>query len=261
MNRFSSLGPSSISTDPQAPPESSPSGISSSSLTSSPLRQPTRFFLPVRYEPNYRYPLIVWLHSDGYNENQISQVLPHISLQNYLGVGIRGSRSIDPAGHRFDWALSPAAMARCEDALWDAIDQALQRYSVHPQRVFIAGYGSGGTVARQIALKHADAFAGCIALGGRFPRASGLLSNLPAARRLPHLWSVAVDNPTVTNEQFTRDVELIAAAGLKMDIRRYTSDDEMVSEVLRDVDRWVMRHVTGTKQHDWQTVPVGFSEN
>jgi phospholipase/carboxylesterase len=39
------------------------------------------FFLPVHYSENYQYPLLVWFHSNGFNEHQIDQVMPHISLR------------------------------------------------------------------------------------------------------------------------------------------------------------------------------------
>lgn len=230
------------------------------------LQRPLRFVLPSGYEPNYKYPLVLWFHSDGYNENQISQVMPHISLQNYIGVGIRGSRSIDPAGHRFDWNFSAASASRCEDAVWQAIDEATDRYSVHPQRVFLAGYAAGGSMAQRIALNHPSAFAGCISLGGRFPRGGAVLSNLAAARELPHLWAVGIDNPRLTSDAFASDVDLVSAARLKMEIRRYTVGDEMVREILNDVDRWIMARIHGGSAPSppldaWGTVEVGFSGN
>ncbi len=277
MNRLSSLG----SSDPQQSTESQhshptnqthpgprPQPPATLPHLSPTIDRPRRFFLPASYEPNYRYPLIVWLHGNGHNENEVTQVMPHISIQNYLAVGVRGSRSIDPAGHRFDWATSPAAVARCEDGIFQAIDEASERYSVHPDRVFLAGYGAGGTMARRIALRHADAFAGCVSLGGRFPRGGGLLSNLAVARTLDHFWALGIDNPQVSADDFASDLELISTARLRMDIRRYTVDDEMVREVLRDVDAWVMRLVTGGQAaggaaaiDKWKTVEVGFSAN
>lgn len=230
------------------------------------LQRPLRFVLPSGYEPNYKYPLVLWFHSDGFNENQISQVMPHISLQNYIGVGIRGSRSIDPAGHRFDWSFSAASTSRCEDAVWQAIDEATERYSVHPQRVFLAGYAAGGSMARRIALTHPASFAGCISLGGRFPRGGAVLSNLSAARGLPHFWAVGTDNPQLSAEAFASDVDLISAARLKMEIRRYTVGDEMVREILNDIDRWIMARIHSGSEparplDTWGTVEVGFSGN
>lgn len=266
MNRLSSLGSSEspVCYTPARPATSSPT-LPALPPLSHRIDRPQRFFLPAQYEPNYRYPLIVWLHSDGDNENQIGQVMPHISVQNYVGVGIRGSRSVDPAGHRFDWSSQPSAVRRAEDAVWQAIDDASERYSIHPQRIFLAGYGNGGTMARRIALLQPTAFAGCISLGGRFPRGGGVLSNMAAARRLKNLWALGIDNPEVSPADFDADIALAGAARLKMDVRRYTVADEMVREILRDVDAWVMERVTGVatlpRDHHWDTDEVGFSAN
>ena len=56
------------------------------------------FFLPLHYTPSYEYPLVIWLHSNGFNENQIDHVMPYISLRNYVGVGIRGTKAADSIG-------------------------------------------------------------------------------------------------------------------------------------------------------------------
>ena len=262
MNRLSAFGSS-------EPPVSSPHAASET-LPALPhlsrcVDHPRRFFLPTRYEVNYRYPLIVWLHSDGFNENQIAQVMPHISLQNYIGAGIRGSRSIDPAGHRFDWTNQAASVARCEDAIWRAIDDAEERYSVHSDRIFLAGYGAGATMAQRVSLRHPGAFAGSVALGGRFPRGGGVLSNLEAARRLKRFWAVAIGNPHLPPTDFDQDMALASAARLRMDVRRYTVADEMVREILSDVNAWIMERVTGgdtpSSCFNWETEEVSFSAN
>ena len=44
------------------------------------------FFVPLHYEPNYAYPLVVWLHGPGDGHRQLKQVMPHISLRNYVAV-------------------------------------------------------------------------------------------------------------------------------------------------------------------------------
>ncbi len=105
------------------------------------------FFLPLHYVATYEYPLIVWLHSNGSNENQIDHVMPHISLRNYVGVGIRGTKAADAVGHRFDWHQSPAAIATSHEAVIEAIDEASERFSIHKSRIVLAGYGAGGTMA------------------------------------------------------------------------------------------------------------------
>jgi len=290
MNRLSSLGSSDSSpTQTSSKKTSSPklhheeaeyeaehglaetvAGHAFPSLLDNPLQaklnRPRSFFLPVRYEASYRYPLIVWLHNDGFNENQISHVAPHISTRNYVGVGIRGSQAIDAGGQRFAWSDTAAAVSRCEDSVWQAIDDACERYSIHRERIFISGYGAGGTMARRIAFKRSSQFAGCISLGGRIPRGASVLSNLESVRKLKNFWAVAMQSQFLSEDQFDEDVRLAVTARLRFDIRKYTTGDEMVTEVLRDVNAWMMQIVTGKDdaqpaKQDWTTVPVQFSSN
>lgn len=56
----------------------------------SPEALPLRTFLPVHYEPNYAYPLIVYLHAHGSNEEQVLRYAPHISRRNYISISLRG---------------------------------------------------------------------------------------------------------------------------------------------------------------------------
>ncbi|NND96431.1 MAG: hypothetical protein HKN47_03770 [Pirellulaceae bacterium] len=107
----------------------------------------------MHYESNYQYPLIVWLHSDGFNENQIDHVMPHVSTRNYLATGIRGTRAIDSVGHQFEWHNSAAAIDATHEKVLCAIDEVSDRYSIHTSRIVLAGYRSGGTMAMRIALR------------------------------------------------------------------------------------------------------------
>ena len=49
-------------------------------------------FAPIHYEPGYAYPLIVWLHGCGGDERQLRQLMPLLSLRNYLAVARAGCR-------------------------------------------------------------------------------------------------------------------------------------------------------------------------
>src|SRR5580698_11026646 len=61
-----------------------------------PQAHPCGVFVPENYEPNYAYPLVVWLHDAGRSERDIVDVLPHISMRNYLGLALRGTNPADP---------------------------------------------------------------------------------------------------------------------------------------------------------------------
>lgn len=223
------------------------------------------FFVPARYEKNYAYPLIVWLHSGEGSERQVSEVMPHISVQNYVAVGVRGTRACDSAGHRFDWVHTPSGIVQAELAIMEAIDQAQERYTINPDRIFIAGYKSGGTMAQRVALRNGDRFRGVISLGGCFPRGCRPLANLQQARQLEMLMAIAMENEAITAEALNEDLRLLSSAKLRVQLQQLESEDEMMVPVLRSLDQWMMALVTGQVQAlrrpDCDTVPVEFSDN
>src|SRR6516164_8465917 len=55
-----------------------------------PRRLPVRTFLPTGYEPRYPYPLLVFLHGHGGNEEQILRLAPRVSRRNCVCIGLRG---------------------------------------------------------------------------------------------------------------------------------------------------------------------------
>src|SRR5262249_61357081 len=61
-----------------------------------PRRQPLRTFLPTGYEPNYPYPLLVFLHGHGGCEEQVLRLAPRLSRRNYICVGLRGPQVLPP---------------------------------------------------------------------------------------------------------------------------------------------------------------------
>ena len=58
---------------------------------------PIRTFAPVGYEPRYPYPLIVFLHGNGGNEEQILRLAPRVSRRNFVAIGLRGPVCLGPS--------------------------------------------------------------------------------------------------------------------------------------------------------------------
>ena len=59
-----------------------------------PRRLPVRTFLPTGYEPRYPYPLVVFFHGHGGNEEQILHLAPRLSRRNYICIGLRGPQDL-----------------------------------------------------------------------------------------------------------------------------------------------------------------------
>ncbi len=204
------------------------------------------FFIPAGYTPRYDYPLIVWLHHDGGSERDVAHVVPHMSVQNYLGVGVRGCRAIESSGLRFGWSDSATGTAVAEQAVLNAIDVIADRYSVNRQKVFLVGYCEGGSAALRIGLRHPNLFAGIATLGGKLPDSGRLLCNLQAARELPLYLATYRDSEQWPVEQVCQNVRLLHAARMKAEVRQYPLAGDLCTQMLGDLNRWVMSIVLNT---------------
>src|SRR2546423_7521903 len=57
---------------------------------------PVRTFMPVGYEPNYPYPLLVFFHGQGGDEEQVLSLAPRMSRRNYICISLRGPERMGP---------------------------------------------------------------------------------------------------------------------------------------------------------------------
>jgi phospholipase/carboxylesterase len=223
------------------------------------------FFLPMHYTPTYHYPLVVWLHSNGFNESQVDDVMPHISVRNYIGVGVRATKAADAVGHRFDWHQGNSAICAAHDSIVCAVDEATERFSVHPKRVILAGYRDGGTMALRIAMRQPDRFAAAVSLGGAMPQGAIRNINQLRQRRLPMLWQWGGANERFTSENLKSDCQMAMTIGGQVEVRQYPGDDEMDTVVLKDIDDFIMRRIvsqsSAVDSDRWSSSPTAYSAN
>ncbi len=137
-------------------------------------------FGPLHYEPNYAYPLVVWLHGPGGDERQLRKVMPLVSMRNYVAVGPRGTWA-DAVGHT--WRQGPDDVALAEQRVFEAIDVARCRFNVAENRVFLAGFDCGGTMAFHLAMQHPEAFSGVPSPCCTFPDGGSASAHLYGYRR------------------------------------------------------------------------------
>jgi len=220
-------------------------------------------FGPLHYEPGYAYPLIVWLHGPGTDERQLLRIMPSMSMRNYVAVAPRGEPLDSDAEQRqpgCGWPQSGSAIPLAEGRVFDAIQIASQKYHVCPQKIFLAGFDAGGTMALRVAMNHPHRFAGVISLGGPFPRGSAPLGHLAEARRVPILLAVGRDSLRYPPERVCEDLRLFHTAGLFATLRHYPGGHEISPQMLDDIDRWVMGHVTGTESSPESSQVVWLNE-
>jgi phospholipase/carboxylesterase len=207
--------------------------------------QPMLTFLPTGYEPNYAYPLLVFFHSQGGNEKQMMKLAPRVSRRNYLALGLRGPVStLRPDGAvGFGWE-SGDPDADYDDYVFGAIERVREEYSVHPDRIFLAGVCEGATAAYRMAFRYPEQFAGLAAFNGKLPQHRPIM-RLPLVRKLPIFIGHGIANAQIPLTLAQQDRKLLYVAGLEVQFKTYATTHKLHAAMLRDLDRWTMRQVTG----------------
>lgn len=208
---------------------------------------PHAFFAPLHYEPGYTYPLIVWLHGCGSDERQLQRIMPLVSMRNYVAVAPRGIPLPEDGSDRresYGWLQNEDHIQHAEQRVFECIELAVGKYNVSPERIFLAGFGLGGTMAMRIAMAHASRFAGVISLCGAFPTGRKLFGNLADARRLGILLAAGRDSDRYTAEQVCDDLRMVHTSGLSVTLRQYPCGQELSPQMLADLDRWIIDMIT-----------------
>ena len=213
-------------------------------------------FVPLHYEKEYAYPLLVWLHGAGDDERQLKRVMPGISLRNYIAVGPRGtSPYFTDEAASYCWQQTESDIIEAQYRLAECIERVQARYNVHSSRVFVGGYADGGTMALRLALRMPQLCAGVISIGGAMPQGLSPLVNVERARGLPVLLMQGKNSQEYPTDQMCHDLRVLHAAGMAAAIRQYPAEDELTTTMLSDLNAWLMERVTGVPSESPK--PVG----
>lgn len=207
--------------------------------------EPYAMFAPLHYEANYAYPLLVWLHGEEDDESQLKRIMPFVSLRNYLAVAPRGTVQMARKNGRpgYGWSQGRAHVTLAEQRVFMAIDEARRRCNVADQRIFVAGFGCGGTMAFRLALSHPRQFAGVLSLDGAFPAQHTPLVRLVDARRLQVFLACGRHSDVYPTATACDNLRLIYTAGMDVDLREYPCGHEIMPDMLAAMDRWMMDRV------------------
>lgn len=206
-------------------------------------------FLPMHYEKNYSYPLIIWLADPAQGSiasagkkrvdrsaHRLSQIMPKISLRNYLGVA--PSIPFDPDN---DSLLE----LDINDQVFDCLDRVALQYNIRSDRVFIAGSGLGGSQALRLAMTHSEYFAGAISLGGGLPQSPAFMGDLRNTRKTPLFMAHCRENHWLDESTFCENLKSLHVGGFSVTARQYPGQQLVNDRMLGDVDVWIMEIING----------------
>jgi phospholipase/carboxylesterase len=222
-----------------------PEGFYASEV-SAPRGWPLRTFLPTGYEPNYPYPLLVFLHGQGSSEEQVLRLAPRLSRRNFICIALRGPHPVAQradGSHAYSWGPDDQDDPLVEEYVFRAVEQTRRHYHVHSERIYLAGFREGAALAYRLGLLFPERFAGIASLNGAMPRRGGPLLRLPQVRHLRVLIGHGIANPVVPLSLARQDYRVFYAAGMSVQMHTYPTTHRIHAHMLRDVNRWVIQNI------------------
>ncbi|MFO0892396.1 MAG: esterase [Isosphaeraceae bacterium] len=232
-------------------------------------------FVPRQYEPNYAYPLLVLFHGRASDEDQLVRAMPALSWRNYVALGLRGPEPVIKRDRLagFSWGrdfeshdrinlrprtrgpeaeivrkslfdADPDDFDRLEAGVFTAIRKTRSLLHIHSERIFLVGCGEGAAVAYRFGLSFPERFAGVVAINGWLPGGFRPLGRMKACRDLPILVVHGAWNLRHPLANTRREVGILRAGGLRVAFQSYPSTHRLNSQMLADVDTWLINHCT-----------------
>jgi phospholipase/carboxylesterase len=171
--------------------------------------------------------------------------MPRVSTRNYVAIAPRGCTPNRRHTHRYDWQQTSDAIEASESLVAGCLAAATRQFNVHPRRIFLAGYGTGGTMAVRLAWNDPARFAGVVSINGPLPSSLRPLREINELRRVPCLLATTRDSQIYPQDRVCSDLRLLHSAGCTVALRQYPGADELTREMLSDMDRWLMELVCG----------------
>lgn len=223
-------------------------------------------FSPIHYESGYSYPLIVWLHGPNNDERQIMRVMPMISMRNYVAIAPQGILSEknelsvptnpkysakssqspllkNKTKSHFTWPQNFEGISASEQRVFDCIEIAKNKCNIASEKIFIAGFGSGGTMAFRIGMMFPEVFAGILSFCGAFPKNFHPLGQWNKTKKLESFLSVGQESTEFTPNMACENLKLFHIAALSVSVRQYPCAQELSTNMLQDANRWIMERV------------------
>lgn len=203
-------------------------------------------FVPEHYEPKYAYPLIVWLQADGAAATDFCKLMSQISSRNYFGFSLNGTM---PAANNNPDVLSISTdnspVVAVEERLFETVKQLRRDYHIHSERIFLAGFGDGATLALQLGLQRPEWFAGIASFAGRFPTMPLALNRYRDLIGKRVFLGTGSHNVSCGETDLLRTSRLLHTAGMRVCTRFYDAGHELSADMLTEVNRWVMAEMYG----------------
>lgn len=201
-----------------------------------PIIDRSQLFVPRNYEPNYAYPLLIWITTQR-KDPRFPEAMPILSPQNYIGL-----HASAPTGQG-DGTIERGALIEWSQQLKQEILELAEWIRIHPQRIFLVGSGEAGTIALQLGLFQPDWFAGIAALNSRYPVGAKTLERFRDLPGLRVFLAGGLRDRVVPVSEVREGARLLHTTGVDVTLRTYDQGHLLTRRILLDLDRWVLNSI------------------
>ncbi|HID23694.1 MAG TPA: hypothetical protein EYP14_15035 [Planctomycetaceae bacterium] len=199
-------------------------------------------YVPENYEANYPYPLIVWLTDPGHSVPDLMRLFPRISTQNFVATALSGCGLLESLFCTLT-GLTNLPVEETAERILDRVRQIRRCYHIHTERVYVAGCDLAASLALELLLQKPDWFAGMLGFGRvEVPRGRSL-RHFRRLRGKRVFIGADLRQPRKALATFLRTGRLLHSAGLDVSARLYDADAPVTSEMLSDVNHWLIQGI------------------
>lgn len=209
------------------------------------LSAPHRLFFPKHFEQRYEYPLIIWLHSADSSECELDEVVPAISTQNYIGIGLRGTESSRVRPDCYRWCEGDTSRKIAEELVVSTAQMAVEDFPVNSSRIFIGGYGTGGSMAQWIGLRNPHTFAGVISINGAAPDKPSVLASWKHAKQLPVMYMYGDSSKLCPVDQVAKTIAFAHRSALNYQYVQFNCGDCLDTTMTSMMNKFMMAQIAG----------------
>jgi phospholipase/carboxylesterase len=208
-----------------------------------------RLRLPASYDAGKAYPLVVGLHGNGSNADNLMQSLPTDAFPGMICAAPEGAYlRTDLAsmrGEHFSWylpdadrELRPALDELTSEYVLKVLDDVSQRHRV--SKVILLGFSQGVSVAYLAALKHPDRVAGIVAFAGGFPATSVTPEQLKAGTRIRIMIAHGTEDAQVDLGASERARDALRQAGYNVRFETFEGGHVLPPDMMRSAGQWIL---------------------
>ncbi len=202
--------------------------------------------LPSDYNGDRPLNCLILLHGYGSHMGDLASLGPSINETDYIYICPNAPIQMDLGFGQKGYAWFPIGENRTSNDLYRAvevinatIEEALQKFPINRDRVFIGGFSQGGMIAMHAGLSKPDTFKGALILSSRIILEDELLSSTKGASKIPVFMSHGTTDNVIPISEGQHANDVLTKNGYSVEFHEYDMAHQIIDENIRDVATWI----------------------